>query len=195
LALSAVVAASAVVLAVGWALPNIAGPAFVRVRAVASAAANSGDGTAVAIGSAPSVRATSVNVTVELENRYPLAVVLGADPIAFKAAVYSHDASGRWILAWQAGAGDAAVEEGSDSPIGGGSASGAAAVPSGLSRHSIASGTAAFSLVDARGLSIGPGVYYLRVWGYGIGSPLLALNVGGGTDPWGPPRDLPPAPN
>jgi len=191
------VTASAVVLAVAWALPNVAGPAFVRVRAVAvaSATANSGDGTAVAIGSAPAVRATSVNVTVELENRYPLAVVLGADPIAFKAAIYSHDTAGRWILTWQTGTGDATVEEGSDSPIGGGSASGAAAVPSGLSRHSIASGPAAFPLVDARGLSIGPGVYYLRVWGYGIGSPLLVLNVGGATDPWGPPHDLPPAPN
>ena len=78
---------------------------------------------------------------------------------------------------------------------GGGSAGGAASVPSGISRHAIADGTSAFPLVDARGLSISPGVYYLRVWGYGVGSPLVAVAVGGATDPSGTPTDMPSAPN
>jgi hypothetical protein len=179
----------------GWALPNVAGPAFVQVRAIATARTGSAIGASVSIAGASEIPAGALNVSVELENRYPLAVVLGTSPTAFQAALYRHDGTGKWTMVWHASAGDPALEQVSDSPVGGGSAGGAASVPSGISRHAIADGSTAFPLVDARGLSISPGVYYLRVWGYGVGSPLVAVVVGGATDPSGTPTDLPPAPN
>lgn len=195
LLVATLIGAVVVAFVAGWALPNIAGPAFVQVRAVATTRTGSGAGPLVAIAGEPPVRAAALAVTVELDNRYPLSVVLGASPTAFQAAIYRHDSVGKWTLVWRRGAGDPTVEEGSDSPVGGGSAGGAAAVPSGITRHAVANGSAAFPLVDARGLSISPGVYYLRVWGYGIGSPLVPLAIGGATDASGIPTDLPSEPN
>jgi len=195
LLVGALIGALLVVFVAGWALPNIAGPAFVQVRAIATARTGSGDGATVAIGGQTTTHSGALNVTVELTNLYPLAVVLGASPTAFKAAVYRHDGAGLWTLVWHQGAADPIVEEGSDSPVGGGSAGGAASVPSGITRHQIATGSTAFPLVDARGLSISPGVYYLRVWGYGIGSPLVALAIGGATDAGAMPADMPSEPN
>jgi hypothetical protein len=195
LLVAALIGAVVVAVVAGWALPNIAGPAFVQVRAVATARTGSGDGPTVAIAGASQVRSSALDVTVEMDNRYPLAVVLGANPTAFQAAIYRREGAGQLTLVWHTGSGDPIVEEGSDSPAAGGSASGAASVPSGITRHAVANGSTAFPLVDARGLSIGPGVYYLRVWGYGIGSPLVALAIDGATDPAGIPADLPPAPN
>ena len=195
LLLAAVTGAALVAFVAGWALPNVAGPVFVQVRAIATAQKGSVIGASVSIAGAAEVPAGALNVTVELENRYPLAVVLGTSPTAFQAALYRRDSTGKWTLVWHASAGDPALEQVSDSPVGGGSAGGAASVPSGISRHAIADGTSAFPLVDARGLSISPGVYYLRVWGYGVGSPLVAVAVGGATDPSGTPTDMPSAPN
>jgi hypothetical protein len=192
---AALIGAVVVAFVAGWALPNVAGPAFVQVRAVVTVRTGSGESPMVAIAGQPQVRSAAIDVTVELANHYPLAVVLGASPIAFQAAIYSHDSAGQWTLIWRNGVGDPTVEEGSDSPVGGGSAGGAAAVPSGITRHAVASGSTAFSLVDARGLSISPAVYYLRVWGYGIGSPLVPLAIGGATDPSGVPTDLPSEPS
>jgi hypothetical protein len=195
LLLAALIGAVVVAFVAGWALPNIAGPAFVQVRAVATVRTGTGDGPTVAIGGQTTMRSGALNVTVELTNLYPLAVVLGASPTAFKAAIYRHDGTTQWTLVWHQGAADPIVEEGSDSPVGGGSAGGAASVPSGITRHQIANGSTAFPLVDARGLSISPGVYYLRVWGYGIGSPLVSVAIGGATDASGIPADLPAEPN
>jgi len=195
LLVGALIGALLIAFVAGWALPNIAGPAFVQVRAIATARTGSGDGATVAIAGQTTVHSGALNVTVELTNLYPLAVVLGASPTAFKAAVYRHDGTGQWTPVWHQGAADPVVEEGSDSPVGGGSAGGAASVPSGITRHPIANGSTAFPLVDARGLSISPGVYYLRVWGYGIGSPLVALAIGGATDAGTMPADLPSEPN
>ena len=63
----AVAAAAVAILAIAvplWALPNIAGPAFVRVRAVVSPtiAAN---GTEVAVGANPTVRASTLGIAVD----------------------------------------------------------------------------------------------------------------------------------
>jgi hypothetical protein len=188
-AIAAAVAIAAVAVPV-WALPNVAGPAFVRVRAVVTPRL-SPSGPIVAVGAAPAVRAGSVGISVELDNWYPLSVVLGADPHPFQTAVYRHDATGHLVRVWQLGTGDPNIEEGSDSPVGGGPAGGAAVVPSGISRHAITDGSSELSLAGLAGPGSGIGVYYVRVWAYGIGSPLLPMALDGAVDPLGPPSDLP----
>ena len=64
-------------------------------------------------------------------------------------------------------------------------------VPSGASRHDLTGSTAGFSLLDASGAPLTAAVYYLRVWAYGVASPLVPIALDGGVDPLGPPTDLP----
>ena len=192
----AVAAAAVAILAIAvplWALPNIAGPAFVRVRAVVSPtiAAN---GTEVAVGANPTVRASTLGIAVELDNSYPLPVVLGADPHPFQTAVYRRDETGHLTRVWQIAAGDPTIEEGSDSPVGGGPSGAAAVVPAGISRHDITDGTNELTLSGLSGSGSDVGVYYVRVWAYGIGSPLVPFALDGAVDPLGPPSELPSAP-
>jgi hypothetical protein len=191
--LAVVVAAGVVAFTVAWALPNVAGSTFVQVRAVVTARAAS-SGPTVVIGGHPAIQANGVDISVEVDNHYPLSVVLGTSPTAFRAAAYLRDGAGKLTLAWQTGVGDATVEEGSDSPVGGGPADGAVVVPSGVTRHGITDGSQPFTLVNATGVALSPGVYYLKVWAYGIGSPLVPMALSGGTDPLGSPADLPAPP-
>jgi hypothetical protein len=191
--LAVVIVAVVGVFTVAWALPNVAGSAFVHVRAVVTARAAS-SGPTVVIGGDAAVQASGVDISVEVDNHYPLSVVLGTSPTAFRAAAYLRDDTGKLTLAWQTGVGDATVEEGSDSPVGGGPTDGAAVVPSGVTRHVITAGSQPFSLVNATGVAMSSGVYYLKVWAYGIGSPLVPMALSGGTDPLGPPADLPAPP-
>ncbi len=175
-----------------WALPNVAGSAFVHVRAVVSPRLAQ-DGPLVAIGAAPAVRAGGLEISVELENSYPLPVVVGTGPISFQSAVYRRDGSGHLTRVWQLGTADPAGEEGSDSPAGGGPNSGAAVVPPGISRHAITGGTNEPALASIVGTDQGIGVYYVRVWAYGIGSPLVPMALDGAVAPSEPPTDLPTA--
>jgi hypothetical protein len=191
--LAVVVVAGLVAFTAAWAVPNMAGSAFVQVRAVVTAKTAT-VGPIVVIGGKPAVQASAVDVAVEINNGYPLGVVLGTGATAFQAAAYRRDDAGKLIRVWRIGAGDATVEEGSDSPVGGGPADAAVVVPPGLTRRSITDGSTPFSFVDATGTALPPGFYYLRVWAYGIGSPLVPLALGGGTDPLGPPADLPASP-
>ena len=193
----AVLAAGAVALvavfAAAWALPNMAGPAFVEVRALVAPRASASGPTIAIAGLAP-VQAGALDVGVEIVNHYPLGVVVGVSGPAFQAAVYRRDQNGRLTRVWQTNADDPALEEGSDSPVGGGSAGNAAVVPSGASRHDLTGSTAGFRLVDAAGAPLSAGVYYLRVWAYGIASGLVPIALDGGVDPLGPPAD-PPSPS
>jgi len=173
-----------------WALPNMAGPAFVQVRAVV-AARMAPVGPTVAIGGSSTVQASAIDLSVEIDNRYPLSVVVGTGRTAYQAAAYRRDSNGHLTRVWQTGVNDPALEEGSDSPMGGSSNGNAAVVPAGVSRHAITAGGASFLLTDATGTALPPGVYYLRVWAYGIGSPLVPMALDNGVDPLGPPTDLP----
>ena len=174
-----------------WALPNIAGPAFVEVRAMVAGRA-SATGPTVAIAGRSPIQAGALDIGVEIVNHYPLDVVVGTSGPAFQAVVYRRDGGGQLTRVWQTSVDDPALEEGSDSPVGGGSTSGAAVVPTGASRHDLTGTTAGFSLTDAAGAPLGPGVYYLRVWAYGVASVLVPIALDGGIDPLGPPTDLPP---
>jgi hypothetical protein len=90
--------------------------------------------------------------------------------------------------------GDPTIEEGSDSPVGGGPSGAAAVVPPGISLHDITDATNELALSGLSGAGADVGVYYIRVWAYGIGSPLLPFALDGGVDPLGPPSKLPSAP-
>lgn len=187
----AVVAALTIAAFVGaWALPNMAGPFFVQVSALVAPRAASSGPTVTVAGRAPT-QASALDVGVEVVNHYPLSVVLGTGRTAFQAAVYQRDATGHLVRVWQASVNDPALEEGSDSPAGGGSAGGAATIPSGTSRHDLTGSTTGFSLVATTGTPLPAGVYYLRVWAYGIGSQLVPVALDGGIDPLGTPTDLP----
>jgi hypothetical protein len=173
-----------------WALPNVAGPYFVDVSALVAPRTAANAPTVIVADRAP-IQATALDVGVEVVNHYPLSVVLGTGRTAFQAAVYRRNATGRLVRVWQATVDDPLLEEGSDSPVGGGSAGGAAVVPAGTSSHDLTSSTAGFSLVAASGAPLETGVYYLRVWAYGIASQLVPLSLDGGTDPLGTPTDVP----
>jgi hypothetical protein len=168
----------------------MAGSAFVQVRAIVAARASS-SGPTVQIGGAGAVRANAIDVSVETDNRYPLPVVVGSSRTAFQAAAYRRDSNGHLTRVWQLGVNDPTLEEGSDSPVGGPGNDVAATVPSGVSRHVISTGSTSFSLTNPGGAPLPPGVYYLRAWAYGIGSPLVAVALDNGVDPLGPPSDLP----
>jgi hypothetical protein len=173
-----------------WALPNMAGPFFVQVSALVAPRAAANGPTLIVADRAPT-RATALDVGVEVLNNYPLSVVLGTGRVAFQAAVYRRAPGGQLVQVWETNANDPILEEGSDSPVGGGSAGGAAVVPTGMSRHDMTSSTTGFSLVDSSGAPLAAGVYYLRVWAYGIASQLVPLSLDGGTDPLGAPTDVP----
>lgn len=173
-----------------WALPNIGGPFFVRVSALVAPRAAANGPTLIVADSAPT-RASALDIGVEVTNDYPLSVVLGTGRVAFQAAVYRRGAGGQLVRVWETNVDDPILEEGSDSPVGGGSAGGAAVVPTGTSRHDLTGATAGFSLVDSSGAPLAAGVYYLRVWAYGIASKLVPLSLDGGTDPLGVPTDVP----
>ena len=189
-ALAVVIGGIVVAFIAVWALPNMAGPAFVQVRAVV-AARSAPVGPTVAIGGLSAVQASAIDLSVEIDNRYPLSVVVGSGRTAYQAAAYRRESNGHLTRVWQAGVNDPALEEGSDSPMGGLSNNTAAVVPTGVSRHVITAGAASFLLTDATGTALAPGVYYLRVWAYGIGSPLVPVSLDNGVDPLGPPTDLP----
>ncbi len=191
--LTLVLVAGMVAFTAAWIVPNVAGAAFVQVRAVVTAKPAVG-GPMVVIGGGSAISATALDISVEIENHYPLGVVLGTGPAAYQAAAYRRDDSGKLIRVWQIGTGDAVLEEGSDSPVGGGPSDAAVVVPPGRSNHAITAAATPFRLVDVTGASLTSGVYYLRVWAYGIGSPLVPLALSGGMDPLGPPTDLPAAP-
>ncbi len=172
-----------------WALPNVFGSTFVHVRAVVTpvesvpaatspSAGSSAVGPSVTLASGRTVRADRLEIAADVENAYPLSVVLGSDPIAYTAAVFARTAGdGSLVRVWESGAGDPTIEEGSDSPVGGGSAKGAVVVPPGTMRHAVAEGDAAFVLVRPQGSSVAPGIYYVRVWAYGIASPLVPVSI------------------
>jgi hypothetical protein len=172
-----------------WALPNMAGPAFVQVSALVAPRSTATGPTVVVADRAP-VEASALDIGVEVVNHYPISVVLGTGRTAFQAAIYRRDAGGQLVRVWQANVDDPALEEGSDSPVGGGAAGGAAVIPSGTSRHDLTATATAFNLTDATGAPLPAGVYYLRVWAYGIGSQLVPMAIDGGTDPLGPPTDV-----
>jgi hypothetical protein len=183
-------AASLAIFAFGWALPNVAGSMFVSVRAVVTPIA-ADTGPTVIVSSGDAIQARALSLDVEVTNGYPLGVVLGTDPIAYVGAIYAHDSGGQLSRVWRSGLGDPAIEEGSDSPVGGGTAGGAIVVPPGSTRHQVAGGASAFSLTDAAGAPLPAGVYYVRVWAYGIASPLVPFFVDVSSDPLGPPTSLP----
>ena len=178
----------------GWVLPNVAGPAFLQVRALV-APRLSPTGPTVVIGGRAPVQASAIDIGLEVSNRYPLAVTVGTGPSSYQAAVYGRDPDGRLTMVWQLGANDPTLEEGSDSPAGAGPGNGAAVVPSGTSRHDLTGSSTPFSLSDSTGQPLASGVYYMRVWAYGIGSGLVPISVDGGVDPLGPPPDMPAPPD
>jgi hypothetical protein len=159
-----------------WAVPNVFGGMFVRVRAVVTPVPSAA-GPSVTLASGQTVRAGQLEFSADVENSYLLSVVLPSDPVAYTAAIYAHSPSGSLVKIWQSDAGDPVAEEGSDSPVGGGSAKGAVVVPPGTARHSIASGASAFGLVRPAGAGIASDVYYVRVWAYGIASPMVPLSI------------------
>jgi hypothetical protein len=171
IALAAAVAAFTTV----WALPNIAGRFFVQVHALARAVPAANGPTVILGGDAP-VQARAVEISLEIDNGYPLAVVLDTSPTPYHASVYHRENTGHLARVWEFRVGDPALEEGSDSPMGG-ATSGAVVVPSGVTRIDVATGTAAFGLVGSTGSPLPAGVYYLRVWAYGIGSPMIPMSI------------------
>ena len=159
-----------------WAVPNVFGGMFVRVRAVVTPVPAAA-GPSVTLASGQTIRAGQLELSADVENSYLLSVVLPSDPLAYTAAIYAHGTQGKLVKIWQSDSGDPVAEEGSDSPVGGGSAKGAVVVPPGTVRHPIAAGPSAFGLIRPAGASLASDVYYIRVWAYGIASPMVPLSI------------------
>ncbi len=178
----------------GWALPNVAGAAFVSVRPVVQPVAAAG-GASVSVSGGTPVRASALAIGIEIVNSYPLSVVVGSGRMSYQATVYTRDSSGRLVQVWVHGADDPALEEGSDSPdvgSGGLPSNRAAVVAPGMHRFQITTADTVFLLT---GKGAATAVYYLQVWAFGISSGPIAISVNGATDPAGVPASLPQPPD
>ncbi len=178
----------------GWALPNVAGAAFVSVRPIVEPVTATG-GASVSVSGGTPVRATSLAIGIEVVNRYPLAVVVGSGRMSYQATLYTRDAGGRLVQVWAHGADDPALEEGSDSPDVGSSglpSNRAAVVAPGTHRLQVTAPDSVFPLTRA---GAAKAVYYLEVWAFGISGGPIAISVNGGTDPAGIPASLPQPPD
>ncbi len=186
----AVVAVLAVAFVGAWALPNVAGSAFVSVRPIAVLIPDS-SGPAVSVAGGSPVHASGLRVGVEVVNGYPLPVVLGSGQTTFHAALYRRDAGGGLTAVWISAADDPALEQVSDSPdmgAGGLPVNRAAVVATGRSSHRIASASDAFRQMAS---GAAKGVYYLGVWAYGMTATPLPIVVDGAVDLAGIPASLP----
>lgn len=156
-------------------LPNVAGSAFVEVRAVARPAETSSSRAAtVVVGDGPATRAGRLELEAQVSNRYPLPVVVGFRGPAFRAVIYSRPPDGVLERVWEASLDDAVLEEGSESPAGD-SGSRAAAIDPGSTTRPVATGQTAFRWRTHSGAALAPGFYFLRVWAYGIPSGLTPI--------------------
>ncbi|MDQ3871420.1 MAG: hypothetical protein M3301_07390 [Chloroflexota bacterium] len=158
-------------------LPNVAGSAFVQVRAVARPEGSSSARAAtVIVGDGPATRAARLELDAHVTNRYPLPVVVGFRGPALRATIYLRKEDGSLEGVWQTTLEEAALEEGSDSPADGG-ASRAAPLDPGSTTKAVATGDTAFRWESRTGARLGTGLYFLRVWAYGIPSALTPLSI------------------
>ena len=170
------------------------GPAFVQVSALVAPRGSATGPTITVAGLAP-VQATALDVGVEVVNRYPL---IG------RRRHRRAGLPGRRLPARPDGqlARGLADERGRSGARGGLRLTGrrrvGRAAPRSCRRARRATTSRArrpgFSLVDATGAPLAAGVYYLRVWAYGIASALVPIALDAGADPLGPLRPFCPTP-
>ena len=160
-------ALAAVATVVLYLLPNVTAASFVSVRPVVSC-----DGRIAPPDRPVGSCSDRLEVSVSIDNGYPLPVTLGFGGHAFEANLTRAEGG---PAVWTAVADDAALEQMSDSPDGSGGR--AAVVPAGTSRPTLAWPL----VVDLRARRLPPGRYDLRVRAYGLDSGPVVLIVGSTT--------------
>jgi hypothetical protein len=164
------VVAGALLLVFGWLTPNAAAGWLAAVRVYASC----DGGTPVA---APHALPCDgrLRVTFAVEDHYLLPVTASFDGPAFAITLSALGPGAAATPAWAVSADDPALEEGSDSPAGGGSR--AALIAPGVTWPSVP-GLAAQATLDLGTSRIPQGTYALRVTAYGLTSTPLQVIVG-----------------
>lgn len=174
----AVLLAAALAVAIGvWAIPNMAGRAFVDVRLIATPV--SGEPSSqrqIALGGAPPTLATALKLEIRIEGRYFLPVVVptrSSPPL--KVELRADLGDGQSASIWSVTGSAAELEDEGDSPDGP-DATGLVLVRSGQLDLPIgpAEGVA---LADASSGPLAAGDYVLQAWAFGIPSATLSLVV------------------
>ena len=175
--LAALALVGAVVVSLAWAVPNIAGAAFVSVRAVVvpidgAAASSPGPRIRLADGS---VRAGGVRIDLELTNRYPMPVVVAFRGPAFDAWLQAPGGGAAGAAAWQSAVDDPRLEQDVDSP-GGSSSTRVVVIQPGSHVVSMTPDGATLDPSASPALTA-PATYRLGVSAYGIAAPEQAITI------------------
>jgi hypothetical protein len=166
-------------LAVGtvWAIPNLAGRAFVEVRLVAWPAAGEPGWSQrrILLGGGPATVAGAIRLAVRIEGRYPLPVVVEATdpPLRIELRAQGEDGASRTV--WSVTGTAAALEEGADSPDGPAVGKPVLIRPGELE---LPVGPAlGVRLTDGADAGLAVGNYVLQAWAFGIPSGILQLTL------------------
>lgn len=159
---------------VAWAVPTFGGRAFVEVRVrVVPIVGEPATGRSIVLPDGSNADSARLRVVIEIQNHYPLPVLIDFRGPAFRATVIDRDSSGGPPV-WQASADDAAIEQGDESPDGGDSPRVTLVAP----------GTTLLPISDpgmtvdvAAGTVFEPGIYSLQVSAYGIAASPQLLSI------------------
>jgi hypothetical protein len=161
----------------GWAVPNLAGSAFVDVRLVAAPVPGkpSASQRHVVLDGGPSALAGAIMLTVRIHGGYPLPVVIRSTdpPLRVELRAQLEDGTSRtvWIVSGSA----AELEQGGDSPDG--QAAGRAVLIRPGPRDLPIGPAGGIGLQDASGTDLPAGRYVLQAWAFGIPSGGLQLTL------------------
>jgi hypothetical protein len=163
----------AVVAITGWAIPNLAGPALIEVRLVATptVASDAGVRTVVVGGGQPG-SATNLLLSVRITNRYVLPLTIGGDPEPLRVDLRARSADGTSTLVWSIRGSSAGLEPDGESP-GGNPASRAYLINVGTTDYPVGPDGG----VAGAGRPLEPGSYELRAYAFGVASGALPVGI------------------
>ena len=166
-----------VIAVIGWAIPNMAGPAMLDVQLVALPVSGAGGATdrTIVLGGTAATGASNLRLAVRVTNRYPLPVTVDGTPTPLRVELRSRNADGTSALIWAVEGSSATLEEGDDSPDGP-TTSRAYLVSPGITELAIGPAEGV-RLVDGAGNPLKAGRYDLRASAFGVGSGLLPMVI------------------
>ena len=174
---AALIGVALLAVATVWAIPNLAGRAFVEVRLVASPSAGEPGWSQrrILLGDGPATVAGAIRLAVRIEGRYLLPVVVEATdpPLRVELRAQLEDGTSRtvWIVSGSA----AELEQGGDSPDGPAAGRAVLVRPGPLDLPIGPAG--GIGLQDASGGDLPAGRYVLQAWAFDIPSGSLQLTL------------------
>jgi len=160
-----------------WAVPNVAGPAFVDVQLIATPVAGEpGAGQRlITLGDGPTMVAVAIRISISIEGRYPLPVVVPWTDPPLRVELQAQPDEGVGSTVWTLTGSAAELEGGADSPDGP-AGRGLVLIRPGWIELAIGSSDGS-RLVDDAGADLAVGRYVLQAWAFDIASATLPLEI------------------